>query len=92
VVKPGHPVSYGSTWQSDHMVRVVTVPVDYGDGYFRSMSNKAQVIIRGQKYPQVGRVCMDQIMVNLEWGTAYNGDEVTLIGESDGTRHGRGSG
>jgi len=86
VVKPRHPVSYGSTWQSDHAVRVVTVPVGYGDGYFRSMSNKAQVIIRGKKYPQVGRVCMDQIMVNLEWGTAYNGDEVTLIGESDGER------
>jgi len=86
VVKPGHPVSYGSTWQSDHLVRVVMVPVCYGDGYFRSMSNKAQVIIRGQKYPQVGWVCMDQIMVNLEWGTAYNGDEVTLIGESDSER------
>jgi len=82
VVKPGHPVSYGSIWQSDHLVRVVTIPVGYGDGYFRSMSNKAKVIIRGKKYPQVGRVCMDQIMVNIEWGTAYNGDEVTLIGES----------
>jgi alanine racemase len=83
VVKPGHPVSYGSTWQSDHMVRVVTIPVGYGDGYFRSISNKAQVIIRGKKYPQVGRVCMDQIMVNLEWGTAYNGDEVLLIGQAE---------
>src|SRR5262249_30338410 len=50
VVRPGHPVSYGSTWQSDHPVRVVTVPVGYGDGYFRSMSDKAQVVIRGQKY------------------------------------------
>jgi len=82
VVKPGHPVSYGSIWQSDHQVRVVTIPVGYGDGYFRSMSNKASVIIDGKKYPQVGRICMDQIMVNIEWGTAYNGDEVTLIGES----------
>jgi alanine racemase len=82
VVKPGHPVSYGSIWQSDHLVRVVTIPVGYGDGYFRSMSNKASVIIGGKKYPQVGRVCMDQIMVNIEWETAYNGDEVTLIGES----------
>ncbi len=82
VVKPGHPVSYGSIWQSDHLVRVVTIPVGYGDGYFRSMSNKARVIINGKKYPQIGRVCMDQIMVNIEWGTAYNGDEVTLIGES----------
>jgi alanine racemase len=80
VVRPGHPVSYGSTWQSDHPVRVVTVPVGYGDGYFRALSNLGHVIIRGTRYPVVGRVCMDQIMVNLEWGTAYNGDEVVLIG------------
>jgi alanine racemase len=80
VVQPGHPVSYGSTWQSDHPVRVVTIPVGYGDGYFRALSNKAQVIIRGQRYPVVGRVCMDQLMVNLEQGTAYNGDEVILLG------------
>ena len=82
VVKPNHPVSYGSTWQSDHMVRVVTVPVGYGDGYFRSLSNKTQVIIRGKSYPVVGRICMDQMMVNIEWDSAYNGDEVILIGES----------
>jgi alanine racemase len=63
---------------------VVTIPVGYGDGYFRGMSNRAQVLIRGQKYPQVGRVCMDQMMVNLEMGTAYNGDEVILLGEMGG--------
>jgi alanine racemase len=80
VVKPGHPVSYGSTWQADHLVRVVTVPVGYGDGYFRALSNVAQVAIHGKRYPVVGRVCMDQIMVNLEWDSAYNGDEVVLIG------------
>ena len=80
VVQPGSPVSYGGTWQSDHQVRVVTVPVGYGDGYFRALSNRAFVLIRGQRHPIVGRVCMDQFMVNLEWGTAYNGDAVTLIG------------
>jgi alanine racemase len=80
VVQPGHPVSYGSTWQSDHPVRIVTVPVGYGDGYFRALSNVAAVIIRGKRYPVVGRVCMDQIMVNLEWDSAYNGDEVVLVG------------
>jgi alanine racemase len=80
VVQPGHPVSYGSTWQSDHPVRLVTVPVGYGDGYFRALSNVAAVIIRGKRYPVVGRVCMDQIMVNLEWDSAYNGDEVVLVG------------
>ncbi len=82
VVKPGHPVSYGSTWVSEHEVRVVTVPVGYGDGYFRSLSNRGQVLIRGRKYPIVGTVCMDQVMVNLEWDTAFNGDEVILLGQS----------
>jgi alanine racemase len=82
VVLPGHPVSYGSTWQSDHPVRIVTLPVGYGDGYFRSLSNNTQVIIRGRKYPQVGRICMDQMMINIEIDSAYNGDEVTLIGET----------
>ena len=82
VVQPGHSVSYGSTWQSDHMVRVVTIPVGYGDGYFRSLSNRSEVIIRGKRYPVVGQVCMDQMMVNIEWETAYNGDEVLLIGEA----------
>jgi alanine racemase len=83
VVQPNHPVSYGSTWQSDHQVRIVTVPVGYGDGYFRSMSGKAKVIIRDKQYPVVGRICMDQIMVNIEWDSAYNYDEVILIGESE---------
>ena len=81
VIQPGHPVGYGSTWESDHMVRAVTVPVGYGDGYFRSMSRQAQVIIRGKRYPVVGMISMDQIVVNIEWGTAYNDDEVILIGE-----------
>ncbi len=84
VVAPDHPVSYGSTWQSDHPVRVVTVPVGYGDGYFRALSNVARVIIRGRQYPVVGRVCMDQIMVNIEGDTAYNGDPVVLLGADGG--------
>jgi alanine racemase len=50
------------------------------------MSNRAQVILRGQRYSQVGRICMDQIMVNIEAGSGYNGDEVVLIGEQGGSR------
>jgi alanine racemase len=84
VIKPGHPVGYGSTWETNHMVRAVTIPVGYGDGYFRSMSDKAQVIIRGKKYPVVGRISMDQIVINIEWDSAYNDDEVVLIGEMNG--------
>jgi len=81
VVQAGHPVSYGSRWQSDHSVRVVTVPVGYGDGYFRSMSNRAEVLLRGRRYPQVGTICMDQMMVNIEQDSAFNGDEVILAGQ-----------
>lgn len=87
VIQPGHPVSYGSTWQSDHPVRAVTVPVGYGDGYFRRMSGQAEVIVRGKRYGVIGRICMDQIVVNIEWDTAYNGDEVILLGETaDGSQ------
>jgi alanine racemase len=86
VVKSGHPVSYGSTWRSDHDTRIVTVPVGYGDGYFRRMSNRAQVIIRDKKYPQIGTICMDQMMVDIEWDSAYNGDEVILLGASGNER------
>lgn len=83
VVMPDHPVSYGSTWQSDRMTRIVTIPVGYGDGYFRRMSDQAEVVIRGKRYPVVGRICMDQLMVNIGWETAYNNDEVILLGDGD---------
>jgi len=83
VTKPNHPVGYGSTWQTDHNVRAVTVPVGYGDGYLRSMFKKAKVIVNGERYPVIGNISMDQIVVNLEQGSAYNGDEVILLG-SDG--------
>ena len=81
VVQPGNPVSYGSTWAPDHLVRVVTVPVGYGDGYPRRMSGAAEVLLRGQRYPVVGRICMDQVVVCIDWDEAYNDDEVVLLGE-----------
>jgi len=83
VIKPGHPVGYGLTWQTDHNVRAVTVPVGYGDGYMRNMSHKAEVLINGKRYPVIGTIAMDQIIVNIENDSAYNGDEVILLG-SDG--------
>jgi alanine racemase len=83
VIKANHPVGYGLTWQSDHDVRSITVPVGYGDGYFRSMSHKAEVLLNGKRYPVIGRISMDQIVVNIEKDSAYNGDEVILFG-SDG--------
>ena len=80
VVEAGSPISYGHTWQSDHGVRVATVPIGYGDGYSRGLSNRGQVLIRGRRYPIVGRVCMDQVMANLESDEADDGDPVTLLG------------
>lgn len=82
VVKAGNPVSYGSTWRPAADTRVITLPVGYGDGYMRAMSGQAQVIVRGHRVPVAGRICMDQIMADIGDGTAYNGDEVVLLGES----------
>ena len=79
---PGNPVSYGSLWVSDHPITTVTIPCGYGDGYFRRMTNQPKVIIHGKKYQQVGRICMDQCMVNLEADQASLGDEVILLGQS----------
>lgn len=80
VVRAGDPVSYGATWAPQQMTRLVTLPVGYGDGYFRALSNRAEVLIHGKRYPVVGRVCMDQVMVDIGWDTAFNGDEVVLLG------------
>jgi alanine racemase len=80
VVQPGNPVSYGSEWTAPELVRVVTLPVGYGDGYVRAMSGKAQVILGGKRYPVVGRICMDQVMVAIGWDSAHNGDEAVLLG------------
>jgi len=80
VIKPNHPVGYDSTFATDHNIRAVTVPVGYGDGYLRSMSHKAEVLIRGKRFPVIGTISMDQIVVNIENESAYNGDEVILLG------------
>ena len=85
VVRAGCPVSYGATWAPQVDTRVVTIPLGYGDGYPRALSNRGQVLIRGKRLPIVGRVCMDQCMVDLgPEGTAYNGDDVVLIGRQGG--------
>ena len=61
----------------------MTIPCGYADGYFRRMTNQAQVIVNGKKYPQVGRVCMDQFMVNVGDDETLVGDEVILLGEAE---------
>ena len=84
VVRAGNPVSYGATWAPDRDTRVVTVPIGYGDGWPRSLSSRGEVLIRGQRHPMVGRVCMDQFMVDIGTGSAFNEDEVVLVGAQGG--------
>lgn len=80
-VEAGVPISYGGTYVTEKKMRVATIPVGYGDGYPRGLSNKGYVLICGKKAPILGRVCMDQFMVSVDdIPEAKEGDAVTLIG------------
>jgi alanine racemase len=86
-LRGGSSVSYGRAWTAPEDTRIATIPIGYGDGYPRALSNRGEVVIRGRRLPVVGRVCMDQLMVDLgPDGEAYNGDEVLLFGEKSGER------
>jgi alanine racemase len=80
-IKAGAGLSYGHSFVAPNDTRIVTLPIGYADGYPRSLSNCAEVLIRGRRYPVRGTICMDQLMVDIGAdGEAYNGDEVVLIG------------
>lgn len=82
VLPAGTPVSYGGIYVTDGKRRIATIPVGYGDGYPRGLSGKGDVLICGRRAPIVGRVCMDQFMVDVtEIPEAKEGDLVTLIGK-----------
>ena len=77
----GTAISYGGTFASETDLRVATIPVGYADGYPRTLSNKGWVLIHGQKAPILGRICMDQFMVDVTHiADVKHGEEVTLIG------------
>ena len=81
-VPEGTPVSYGGTYVTTKTTRIATIPVGYGDGYPRSLSNKGYVLIKGHRANIVGRVCMDQFMVDVtDIPEAKEGDEVILLGK-----------
>lgn len=84
-IHAGQSVSYGGLFTAQKDTRVATIPVGYGDGYPRSLSGRGYVLIHGKKAPILGRVCMDQFMVDIsEIPEAMDGDKVTLLG-MDGT-------
>ena len=77
----GSSIGYGCTYTTSEPTRVALVPVGYGDGYHRLLSNRGQVLIRGQRAPIVGRVCMDQFVVKVSHiPNVQQHDEVVLLG------------
>lgn len=80
-VGPGEGISYGSTYITKKRTRIATIPVGYADGYSRNLSNCGKVIIHGKYAPVVGRICMDQFMVDVtDIEDVKQGDRVTLLG------------
>lgn len=79
-VGAGFTVSYGSTYVTDKETEIATIPVGYGDGYPRTLSNKGRVLIDGHFAKIIGRVCMDQFMVDVTGLGVKQGDEVVLMG------------
>lgn len=85
VISAGETVSYGATFRADREMRIATLPVGYADGYNRLLSNRGKVIINGKLADVVGRVCMDQMMVDItDIPEAHEGTEAVLIGERQG--------
>jgi len=77
----GSSVSYGRTYTTTHPTPVALVPIGYGDGYHRLISNRGAVLIRGQRAPIVGRVCMDNVVVDVTGISGVReGDEVVALG------------
>lgn len=80
-LRKGQSVSYGGTFTAKEDMRIATVPIGYGDGYPRSLSNKGYVLLRGKKAPILGRICMDQFMVDVSHiPDVKEGDRAVLLG------------
>lgn len=82
-IEKGSTVSYGGTFVADRRMKIATVSVGYADGYPRSLSNRGCVLVRGVRCPVVGRVCMDQMMIDVSSvPNAQRGDDAVIVGKS----------
>jgi alanine racemase len=80
-VAPGTKISYGATYETQRPAKIATIPIGYADGYSRLLSNRADVLVRGQRAPIRGRVCMDQLMIDVtDIEGVQLGDEAVLYG------------
>ncbi len=83
-IKPGDTVSYGRTFTAKRDTKIAVLPIGYADGYPRILSNKAQVLVRGQRCNVVGTICMDHTMVDVTDVEGVScGDEAVLIGRQE---------
>lgn len=80
----GDTVGYGSRWRASQRSHIATLPVGYGDGYLRRLSNRAQVLVSGRRVPVVGSISMDLMMVDVTGLSVSVGDEVVLLGKQGG--------
>jgi alanine racemase len=81
---PGDTVSYGQRYVVTEECTIATVPIGYGDGYLRGLTGVAECIIGGKRYPTVGSICMDEIMVNLGHDDYPLDESVVLLGRQAG--------
>ena len=79
-IGPGEGISYGQIYTTDRETKVATLPIGYADGMERSMSEKFDVLVGGKRCPQIGRICMDQMMVDVTGVDCEVGDEVVILG------------
>lgn len=80
-VPPGHGISYGHRYRTDRETNIATIPIGYADGYLRSLSGRGHVLIRGVRYPVVGSITMDHLMVDCGNDPVEVGDDVVLFGK-----------
>ncbi|WP_339060962.1 alanine racemase [Tepidibacillus marianensis] len=84
-VSPGQTISYGGTYRVEKESKIATIPIGYADGLFRGLSNRGFVLVRGEKAPIIGRICMDQTMIDVSHlPNIEAGEEVVIYGKQQG--------
>lgn len=83
-VPKGDGISYNHTYTAQQDTHLLTIPLGYGDGLRRSLSNKFSILLNGKRYPIAGNICMDQFMVDIGLDSGYVGDIVTIVGVDQG--------
>ena len=82
-IEKGEKVSYGLTFEAERKTKVATLPLGYADGVLRQLSGKIDVLVSGKRCKQIGRICMDQMMIDVSDVDCKIGDEVVLIGKQE---------